>query len=302
MFTTKAKQETCKRDIEPKTVCNDDQSGKKLQRQEVSTPETLDTDGKPTRRNNIPLLTGSVQVGMLYDAKSDQPLYGDYLWPPAKNPNDPNKPQIIEANVSHSSMDYIFDESILDRLSLIDVDAELKLSFMTGMIQVIIFFDSEYVTFLLKMYLIFKISGSAAYLHEEKRYSHSVRQIMKYHTTSRQKQLVADDATKDKNMCKHNAQKIKDLGATHVISEVTYGFNAYLMFEKEIEKHETKKQIEGSLEVVVKAIPSFQVEGKAQINLNETENSTMAKLAFTFHGDTQLGKVNLIENYRRLNY
>ena len=149
MFTTKAKQEACKRDIEPKTVCDDDQSGKKLQsqRQEVPTPEALDTDGKPTRRNNIPLLTGSVQVGMLYDAKSDQPLYGDYLWPPA------NKPQIIEANVSHSSMDYIFDESILDRLSLIDVDAELKLSFMTGMIQVIIFFDSEYVTFLLKVYL-----------------------------------------------------------------------------------------------------------------------------------------------------
>ena len=115
---------------------------------------------------------------------------------------------------------------------------------------------------------------------------------MKYHTTSRQKQLVADDATKDKSMCKNNAKRITDLGATHVISEVTYGFNAYLMFEKEIEKHETKKQIEGSLEVVVKAIPSFQVEGKAQINLNETENSTMAKLAFTFHGDTQLGKVN----------
>ena len=85
MFTTKAKQEACKRDIEPKTVCNDDQSGKKLQRQEVSTPEALDTDGKPTRRNNIPLLTGSVQVGLLYDAKSDRPLYGDYLWSPPSN-------------------------------------------------------------------------------------------------------------------------------------------------------------------------------------------------------------------------
>ena len=128
----------------------DNESDKKKQSQRQNEPpsdEEMDADGKPTRRNNIPLLTGSVQVGMLYDAKSDQPLYGDYLWPPA------NKPQIIEANVSHSSMDYIFDESILDRLSLIDVDAELKLSFMTGMIQVIIFFDSEYVTFLLKVYL-----------------------------------------------------------------------------------------------------------------------------------------------------
>ena len=159
MFTTKAKQEACKRDIEPKTVCNDGQSGKKLQRQEVSTPETLDTDGKPTRRNNIPLLTGSVQVGLLYDAKSDRPLYGDYLWPPPSNdatttttPSDEgeddskvksqsqrkanSKTQTVVADVAHSSMDYIFDENILDRLSLIDVTAELKLSFMGGLIEV----------------------------------------------------------------------------------------------------------------------------------------------------------------------
>ena len=161
MFTTKAKQEACKRDIEPKTVCDDDQSGKKLQsqRQEVPTPEALDTDGKPTRRNNIPLLTGSVQVGLLYDAKSDRPLYGDYLWSPPSNdatttttPSDEgeddskiksqsqrkadSKTQTVVADVAHSSMDYIFDENILDRLSLIDVTAELKLSFMGGLIEV----------------------------------------------------------------------------------------------------------------------------------------------------------------------
>ena len=159
MFTTKAKQEACKRDIETKTVCDDDQSGKKLQRQEVSTPEALDTDGKPTRRNNIPLLTGSVQVGLLYDAKSDRPLYGDYLWSPPSNdatttttPSDEgeddskvksqsqrkanSKTQTVVADVAHSSMDYIFDENILDRLSLIDVTAELKLSFMGGLIEV----------------------------------------------------------------------------------------------------------------------------------------------------------------------
>ena len=161
MFTTKANQEACKRDIEPKTVCHDDdQSGKKSQRQEVSTPETLDTDGKPTRRNNIPLLTGSVQVGLLYDAKSDRPLYGDYLWSPPSNdattttttPSDEgeddskvksqsqrkanSKTQTVVADVAHSSMDYIFDENILDRLSLIDVTAELKLSFMGGLIEV----------------------------------------------------------------------------------------------------------------------------------------------------------------------
>ena len=118
-------------------------------------------------------------------------------------------------------------------------------------------------------------------------FTHSVRQIMKYHTTSKQMQLVADKETMDEEMC----ERIKDLGATHVITEVTTGFNAYLMFEQKIGKHQTKKQIEGSLQVVIQAIPSLTIDGKAQINMNETENSTMEHLSFTFHGDTKLGKV-----------
>ena len=168
IFTDKAEQECKDKTKGPADVClindattpspeeeesmfrmnyedEDNEPDKKSQSQKDDNPTdgAMDNDGKPTRRNNIPLLTGSVQVGLLYDAKYDRPLYGDYLWPPAKNAKDPKKPQIIEANVSHSSMDFIFDESILDRLSLIDVDAELKLSFMAGMIKVIIFFDSE---------------------------------------------------------------------------------------------------------------------------------------------------------------
>ena len=135
----------------------DNESDKKKQSQRQNEPpsdEEMDADGKPTRRNNIPLLTGSVQVGMLYDAKSDQPLYGEYLWPPPFSSRD-NKThkvpvgatEIIEADVAHSSMDYISDENILDRLNLIDVTAELELSFMGGLIEVIIFFDLTSVAF-----------------------------------------------------------------------------------------------------------------------------------------------------------
>ena len=172
MFTDKA-QLDCKKDNEPENVCEDDattttskdedERNKKSQRQRKDNPTSgaMSNDGKPTRRNNIPLLTGSVQVGLLYDAKSDRPLYGDYLWPPPKNDatsttpsneenDERNKKSVDEttkrpptetivADVAHSSMDYIFDENILDRLSLIGVTAELKLSFMGGLIEVIYF-------------------------------------------------------------------------------------------------------------------------------------------------------------------
>ena len=118
-------------------------------------------------------------------------------------------------------------------------------------------------------------------------FTHSVREIMKYHTTSKQIQLVANIETMDKERCK----RIKDIGATHVITEVTTGFNAYLLFEKEIEKHQTKKQIEGSLDILIKALPNMEIDGEAQINFNETENITRHALSFTFIGDAKLGKV-----------
>ena len=135
---------------------DDNEPDKKSQSQRNDNPTTgaMSNDGKPTRRNNIPLLTGSVQVGLLYDAKSDQPLYGEYLWPPPFRSRDSKThkmpvgaTEIIEADVAHSSMDYIFDENILDRLNLIDVTAELELSFMGGLIEVIIFFDLTSVAF-----------------------------------------------------------------------------------------------------------------------------------------------------------
>merc|ERR1739848_623646 len=62
------------------------------------------------------------------------------------------------------------------------------------------------------------------------------------------------------------------------------------MFEKQIEKHQTKKQIEGSLEILVKALPSMEIDGKAQVNFNETENTTRHTLSFKFHGDAKLDK------------
>ena len=59
---------------------------------------------KNKRRNNIPMLSGSVAVGSLYDGKLDQPLYGYYLW---KNVSTKSY------DVPHAHMDYIVDENVL---------------------------------------------------------------------------------------------------------------------------------------------------------------------------------------------
>ena len=50
------------------------------------------------------MLSGSVDVGLLYDGKLDQPLYGYYLW-------DDVTTNIYE--VPHAHMDYVVDDNIL---------------------------------------------------------------------------------------------------------------------------------------------------------------------------------------------
>ena len=50
------------------------------------------------------MLSGSVAVGMLYDGKLDQPLYGYYLW---------DDPSVKVYDVPHAHMDYVVDDNVL---------------------------------------------------------------------------------------------------------------------------------------------------------------------------------------------
>ena len=83
---------------------------------------------------------------------------------------------------------------------------------------------------------------------------------------------------------------MKDIDATHVITEVTYGFNAYLMFEKAYDKTEQAKVIGGSLHVLIKKIPSFSIEGSASVEFGENVTEFKNSISFQFRGDTKLGK------------
>ena len=76
------------------------------------------------------------------------------------------------------------------------------------------------------------------------------------------------------------------LGATHVVTEVKTGFNAFLLFESKTTTKTTKKEMGGTLKVLIKSIPSFQVEGQASLQMTEQEESVKSSLTFKFYGDT----------------
>ena len=76
------------------------------------------------------------------------------------------------------------------------------------------------------------------------------------------------------------------LGATHVIVEVKYGFNAFLVFEMKETESYSKQEIEGNLEIVIKKIPGVEIEGSGSIELTSDQTDIANSLRFKFHGDT----------------
>ena len=93
----------------------------------------------------------------------------------------------------------------------LELDASLKVSFLGGLIE---------------------ISGSANYLNTQREYKNSYRFTRQYHGEGK-------DVSIDTEMSVVNHHNCKRPGATHVVTAVKYGFNAFMTFE--VEKIEDEK-------------------------------------------------------------
>ena len=101
-----------------------------------------------------------------------------------------------------------------------------------------------------------------------------------YKKKGKQRQVVAQSSVLHDMACDPK------IGATHVVTEVKTGFNAFLLFEAKSTKQNTKKKMGGRMRVVIKSIPSFQLEGEAGIQMTEDEKKLAETLTFKFYGDT----------------
>ena len=76
-----------------------------------------------------------------------------------------------------------------------------------------------------------------------------------------------------------------DTKATHVVSSIIYGMNGYFNFKRTLRHNENKQEIFGSLQVAVKAIPAFSIEGKASVDLKGTLKDISKESEVTLYGD-----------------
>merc|ERR1712223_365971 len=206
------------------------------------------TGSTPTRRYDIPLLSGSAHVGQLYDGKTDQLLFDRFLW---------SDITVNQANITSVETDVYIEESIVERASHMSVSASVQLSLFAGLI---------------------KISGSASYVNDQIETDEYVRMTFSYHKKGKQVTADSGKSVIDSSMC--------ELGATHVVTEVKYGFNAFMVFESKESDSYSKQDIAGNLDILIKKIPSTEISGTGNIEMTDDEENIANSLTFRFHGDT----------------
>ena len=205
----------------------------------------------------LPCLGLPFQLGMLYDCRTDQIVLGMTLW----------EEKLLKAALSErpqpsSNFEVTAEDTISKKMFNLGVQANLSLSVMGGLVNV---------------------SGAAKYLDDRQSSSKQARVILKYSCTSKFQQLTMEQ------LATSNIQHpdVFDKGtATHVVTALLYGAEAFFIFDREVESSENLRNIHGNMEVLIKAIPGItEIKGTSSLNISDRDKKEAAKFQCKFYGD-----------------
>ncbi|KAJ4941957.1 hypothetical protein JOQ06_011828, partial [Pogonophryne albipinna] len=202
---------------------------------------------------NVAALGRAFTLGMLYDARSDELVPGLKL-------RNAETLKTTETPQQYSTFAISKSDTIESKSTMMDIEPSLQASFMSGLIEV---------------------GGSAKYLNDEQKFKNQSRVTLQYKATTNFKQLSIDQVTLGAEQ-----MKIIEKGlATHVVTGILYGANAFFVFDSEKLEATQVQKIEGSMQALIKKIPSFDVKGKVDIKLTHEEKALTEKFSCKFYGD-----------------
>ncbi|XP_068196990.1 verrucotoxin subunit beta-like [Antennarius striatus] len=218
-------------------------------------------DSEANETMEVAALGRPFSLGMLYDCRKDLLIPGITLW----DRNDLIR-QIGDRPQNYNDFEIVASESIEDKSSAMNVEASLKASFLSGLVQV---------------------GGSAKYLSDNKSSRNQARVTLTYKATTRVQELSMDHLGM-KNV-KHPDIFQKRL-ATHVVTAIVFGAQAFFVFDREVSDKEDHQDIEGNLKVIIKQLPSLAVEGQGSLKLVSDDKANVNKFSCKFFGDFSLQK------------
>ncbi|XP_056453803.1 uncharacterized protein LOC130388360 [Gadus chalcogrammus] len=198
-------------------------------------------------------------LGMLYDCRNDSLIPALTLWDrEALEKDTEERPQ------PNIDSEMVASDSIEDKCSALNVEASLKASFLCGLVEVY---------------------GSAQFLKDSKISRNQARVTLKYKTTTKFKKLSMN------YICRGNVKHpdVFESGqATHVVTGILYGAQAFFVFDREVSEKEDREDIEGNLKVLIKKIPTLKIGGQGSLNMADKDIANIDKLTCNFHGDFNL--------------
>ncbi|KAM4552062.1 stonustoxin subunit alpha-like [Odontesthes bonariensis] len=198
-------------------------------------------------------------LGMLYDCRQDLLIPGMTLWD-----SDALEENLGERMQSYNDFEIVSSESMADKSSALNVEASLKASVLSGLVDV---------------------EGSAKYLHDDKTSKNQARVTLKYEATTKFQELSME------HLGNMKYPHVFEQGiATHVVTGVLYGAKAFFVFDRDVSDDENHQDIEGYLKVMINKIPSVGIGGSGSVKLEETDKEKVEKFSCRFHGDFLLEK------------
>uniref|UniRef100_A0A673BGB0 Fibronectin type-III domain-containing protein n=2 Tax=Sphaeramia orbicularis TaxID=375764 RepID=A0A673BGB0_9TELE len=200
-------------------------------------------------------------LGMLYDCRRDALVPSMTLWDREDLEKDTR-----ETPKPNSETEIVASESIEAKSSALKVEASLKASFLGGLVEV---------------------DGSAKYLNDHKTSKNQARVTLKYNTTTKFKELTMNHL--GRGNVKHPYVFDKGI-ATHVVTGILYGAQAFFVFDREVSENEKHQDIQGNLKVMIKKIPFVSIEGEGSLKMDDQERANTETFSCKFHGDFRLEK------------
>ncbi|MBN3290864.1 STXA protein, partial [Polypterus senegalus] len=199
------------------------------------------------------------QLGMLYDSRKDSLIPAMSLWD-----LESLKQDIAAQCQRNSEFHIIASDSLEDKSSALNVEASLKASFLGGLVEV---------------------EGSAKYLKDNKTSKRQARVTLQYKTTTQFTQLTMN------HLGRGNVQHpyVFEQGiATHVVTGILYGAQAFFLFDQETSHDESMQDIQGNLQVMIRKIPFISIEGEGSLKMTDAERANIQKFTCQFYGDVAL--------------
>ena len=214
----------------------------------------------------LPCLGSPFKLGMLYDCRTNKLIPGMTLWGSDTLSKVSSCMEHKTAKASVSSAD-----TFSDKASQLEASAGLQLSLLFGLV---------------------KAEGAAEFIYDRMTSKNMARAILSYKSTTKFEQMTMDQLGK----IEFTEVFDKDL-ATHVVTGVTYGADAFFIFDQKVCEDQDVKIVQENIQMkILNLLPlsSMSVEGakgaaaSLLASLLAKDESDKNKLTCRFYGDVGL--------------